>query len=339
MPPLSSRPVPAPHGAPLPAAATDLAELAVVVRNGFPESRHFGILSALDADGAPALELGDPTTAILPRSAAKAFQAIACLRAGADLRDETLAIAAASHPGGDEHVAAARAILSSVGLGEEALQCPAAMPRDEVALARAHRDGAPPRRLWFNCSGKHAAMLAACVVNGWDTATYRDPSHPLQRLVRDTLEEFAGPVSHVAVDGCGAPLFGITVRGLALAFHRLVTADPESDAGRVVSAMRGHPHLVAGPGHDNTELMRLLPGFIVKGGAEGVLAVAAPSGEAVALKVADGADRATTLVALEALAGIGVDVRAAAALRFVPVLGGGDPVGRIVPGAAFPANS
>lgn len=180
-------------------------------------------------------------------------------------------------------------------------------------------------------------MLAACVANGWDTGTYLDPGHPLQRLIRGTITEFAGPVSHVAVDGCGAPVFAITVRGLARGYHRLVTAPPETEAGRVLRAMRAFPHLIGGHGQPDTELMTALPGFVAKGGAEGVLVVAAPSGEAVAVKVADGSDRPAMPVALAALERLGLDVAAAAALRDVPVYGGGALVGHIVP--SFPASS
>lgn len=319
----------------LPATAADLAELAVMVRSGFPESRHLGILSALGPDGTPALELGEPDRLFLPRSASKPFQAIACLRAGADLADETLAIAAASHSGADEHVAAVRTILDAADLTEPDLQCPPAMPRDPEALAAGIRAGAGPRRLWFNCSGKHAAMLAACVASGWDTATYLQPDHPRQRLVRTVMEEFAGPVGAVTVDGCGAPQFAVTVRGLARAFHLLATAPADSDAGRVAAAMRAHPELIANEGHENTTLMRAVPGALAKSGAEGVVAVATASGHAVAVKIADGADRAATLVALEAMVRIGADVSGAVALRDVPVLGGGERVGRLEPGAGF----
>ncbi|NCD20553.1 MAG: asparaginase [Actinobacteria bacterium] len=318
-----------------PFTAADLAELAVLVRSGFPESRHLGIVSAVGPDGTRALEFGDATSLFLPRSAAKPFQAIACLRAGAELADETLAIAAASHTGADPHVTAARAILDSAGLTEPFLQCPPAMPRDAETLAAALRAGAGPRRLWFNCSGKHAAMLAACVANGWDTGTYLEPSHPLQVLVREVIEEFAGPVGAVTVDGCGAPQFAVTVRGLATAFHRLATAPPESEAGRVAAAMRAFPELVAGQGHENTTLVRAVPGAVAKSGAEGVVGIGTASGHAVAVKIADGADRAATLVALEALVRIGADVSGAAVLRDVPVLGGGERVGRIEPGVAF----
>lgn len=323
-----------PHLSPA-TAGPELAELAVVLRGGFPESRHFGMLAAFDAAGQPALDAGDPDAMILPRSAVKAFQAIASLRAGAPLAGETLAIAAASHPGGAEHVAAARAILQGAGLTEEALGCPPALPGDPTALRDAHVAGAEPRPIWFNCSGKHAGMLAACVASGWDTATYLHPEHPYQRIVRDVMEEYCGPVGTVTVDGCGAPLFGITVRGLARGFHRLATAPPDSHAGFVAAAMRAYPHLVAGRGHANELLMRAIPGALAKGGAEGVLAVALPTGEAVAVKAIDGAARPTTIAALAALEAIGADITGAAELRSTPVLGGGRGVGAVVAGEAF----
>jgi len=319
-----------PDDAPRPADVADLAELAVVIRNGFRESCHFGMLSATGVDGAPALELGIPAAAVLPRSTMKPFQAIAALRAGVTLQDETLAISASSHGGTPEHVAAVTALLGAAGLGEEHLRCPAALPGDPDARAAAIRSGAAPRRLWYNCSGKHAAMLAACAANGWDTGSYLDLDHPLQRLVRATIEEYAGPVSHVAVDGCGAPLYAISLRALARAYHRLAVAAPGSDAGRVAAAMRAFPHLVASQGQPDTRLMQALPGYIAKGGAEGVLVVAAPSGVAVAVKVADGSDRPAMMLALAALDRLGEDVAGAGALREVLIHGGEQVVGRVV---------
>lgn len=137
-----------------------------------------------------------------------------------------------------------------------------------------------------------------------------------------------------AVDGCGAPLFATTVRGLATAFRALHLADPAGPAGRVASAMRAHPEFVGGPGHPNTEVMRRVPGSLVKGGAEGVIAVAGPAGQSVAVKVVDGNPRATTLIALHVLAALGVDVSGVQDLLVVPVLGGGRRVGEIGPGEA-----
>ena len=315
---------------------TGLAELAVVRRSGFVESRHLGSLLALDADGRVAVALGDPDATILPRSTTKPLQALACVRAGAPLEGPEVAIASGSHTGQDEHVEVVRRILDRAGLTEDALQCPADWPEDEATRDRLIRAGERRSAVRMNCSGKHAAMLLACTVNGWPTGDYLSPDHPLQLRVREVFAEWTGePVRHDAVDGCGAPLFGVSVRGLAAAFRRLRIAAPDTEAATVAGAMRAHPLHVGGSGQANTELMRLVPGALAKGGVEGVIAVAGPDGQAVAMKVIDGSPRATTLVALRVLEGLGVDVSGAGSLSTVPVLGRGLPVGEIAPGGAI----
>ncbi|MEU2350275.1 asparaginase [Modestobacter sp. NPDC049651] len=314
------------------------AELAVLERNGFPESRHLGTLVGLAADGRVALRLGDPDTAVLPRSSTKPWQALAVRRSGLRLPVEATALSAGSHTGEDRHVAVVREVLAGAGLDESALGCPVDWPEDEPTRERLIRAGEQRSRVRMNCSGKHAAMLAASVHNGWDVEGYLDPQHPLQQLVAGTVAEAAGgPVTAVAVDGCGAPLFGTTVAGLARAGRSMVTAPEGSDARAVADAMRAAPEFVGGAGHVNTEVMRLLPGVLAKGGAEGVLVAAAATGQAVAMKVVDGSPRATTVLALAALAFLGVDTAPAAALTEVPVLGGGRPVGRLRLGADLEA--
>jgi len=315
-----------------------LAELAVVRRSGLVESRHLGSLLALDADGRVALSLGDPDATVLPRSTAKPLQAIACLTAGAQLSGPELAIAAGSHTGEDAHVDVVRALLARAGLDESALQCPVDWPEDEPTRDGLIRAGQARTAVRMNCSGKHAAMLLACAVNDWPTDSYLSPTSPLQQLVRTvTAEQTGEPVRHDATDGCGAPLFGTTVRGLATAFRGLRTAPVGSPAEAVATAMRSHPFFVGGTGHANSELMRLVPGALAKGGAEGVIGVAGPDGQSVSMKVVDGSPRATTLVALAVLGGLGVDVSPAAALTTLPVLGGGVPVGGIAVGGAVSA--
>ncbi|UNX55096.1 asparaginase [Georgenia sp. TF02-10] len=310
-----------------------LAELAAVTRSGLVESRHLGTLVALDADGAVALSLGDPDATVLPRSTVKPFQALACLTAGAPLTGPELAIAAGSHTGEDAHVQVVRTVLERAGLAEDALGCPADWPADEPTRHRLVAAGEGRAAVRMNCSGKHAAMLLTCATNGWDTATYLDPHHPLQQHVRATLAEATGQdVRHDATDGCGAPLFGTTVRGLATGFRRLALAAPGTPARTVADAMRAHPFFVGGTGHPNSQVMDGIPGALAKGGAEGVIGMAGPDGQAVAMKIVDGNSRATTVLALLVLSALGVDVSGAAELLVVPVLGGGRPVGGIVPG-------
>lgn len=324
-----------------PHLGADLAELAVVTRTTLDggevvESRHLGSLVALDAAGEPVVQVGDHDGLVLPRSTAKPVQALACLHAGADLIGEELAIAAGSHTGTDTHVAVVRRILERAGLDESALRCPADRPEDAATRDRLVRSGTPTSPLRMNCSGKHAAMLLACRASDWDTTTYLDPEHPLQQQVRATLEGVSGvAVDHVAVDGCGAPLLSTTLAGLARALRGLVTAADGTLERRVADAMRAHPFFVGGEPHPNSDTMIRVAGSLAKGGAEGVLAVAAATGEAVALKVVDGSPRATTAVALHALGTLGVDTRGAGDLVDLPVLGGGARVGSIRPGSGL----
>ncbi|MET7709226.1 asparaginase [Micromonospora sp. NPDC005413] len=314
------------------------AELARVVRNGFVESSHYGSVVVLAPDGEVVLAAGVPDEPVLPRSTLKPVQALACRVAAAPgldgvdpLTGPALALAAGSHTGDDRHVEVVRVMLAGAGLTEDALGCPEDWPEDEPTRDRLIRAGGQRDRIRMNCSGKHAAMLVACVARSWSTHDYLDPDHPLQREIAAAVARLAGtPIAHQAVDGCGAPLFGLPLTGLARTFQALVTAPAGSDEALVAQAMRQHPEYVGGwRGHPNTDLMRALPGVLAKGGAEGVLAVAAPDGHAVAVKVIDGSPRATTAIVLAALDAVGVPVGGADPLRQVPVLGGGEPVGAV----------
>lgn len=313
---------------------TSLAELAIVRRSGVIESRHYGSLLALNADGSVAVSLGDPDAAILPRSTVKPAQALAFLTAGAPISRHEIAIAAGSHTGEDEHVRVVLELLERAGVDESALGCPADWPEDKETRERLIRagEGASPVRM--NCSGKHAAMILTAATNGWDVASYLDPQHPLQQHIRETMIALTGiPVQYDAVDGCGAPLFSTTVRGLANAFRTLVLAPDGSPEFLVAEAMRTYPYYVGGTGHANSLTMSLVPGALAKGGAEGVIGIAAATGQAVAMKIIDGNPRATTLIALDVLGALGVDISGADELLTLPVLGGGVRVGEIVAGS------
>jgi L-asparaginase II len=304
--------------------------VAEVVRSGFVEGRHHGAVVALRPDGGTAFAVGEVAAPVFPRSSNKPMQAVAVLRAGLDLAPDLLALVAASHSGEPAHVERVRRMLADAGLDTSALQNTPDLPLD-VAAARAHlRAGGEPDALHQNCSGKHAGMLAACVRAGWSIEDYRDVDHPLQRLVRATVEEAAGePVAAVGVDGCGAPLLAISLLGLARAFRWLVLAADGTPQRRVADAMRAHPELVGGTGRDVTALMSGLPGCLAKDGAEGVYAAALPDGTAVAVKIADGASRARAPVLVAALRRLGVDAPVLAELAETPVLGHGEPVGAV----------
>ncbi|HKE51555.1 MAG TPA: asparaginase [Actinomycetes bacterium] len=304
--------------------------LAEVVRSGFVEGLHRGAVVALNPDGSVAFATGDVRSPIFPRSANKPMQAAGMVRAGLPLTGELLALATASHSGEPFQLDAVRKILAGAGLPEWALQTPPDLPIDPVARADYLRAGGQPTPLAMNCSAKHAAMLVTAAVNDWPLDSYRDPSHPLQLVLRDTVASLAGePVAATGVDGCGAPLFALSLTGLARAFAALSLADPGSAEHQVAEAMRAHPEFVAGTRRDVTRLIRAVDGLIAKEGAEGVLGLALPDGTALALKIDDGADRARSPVARAALRRLGVAIPELDGFLVSPVLGGGQPVGEI----------
>ena len=302
--------------------------LAEVVRSGFVESRHRGAVVGLAADGAVAVRAGEIEVAFFPRSSNKPLQAAGMLRLGLDLDGELLALAAASHSGEDFHVDGVRKILSDAGIGEDSLQCPMALPLDEPTAHRLIARGEGKSRIRMNCSGKHAAMLATCVLNGWPTGSYLAPDHPLQEAIRGVVAELAGEqIAAVGVDGCGAPLFALTLVGLARGFRALMLAAPGTPERKVADAMRAYPAWVSGTTRDERRLMDAVPGLLLKGGAEGVDAFAFPDGRAGALKIDDGAGRAHTPVTSAVLSLLGAEVPDN--LATVPVTGGDAVVGAI----------
>ena len=306
--------------------------VAEVWRGDFLESVHHGSVVAVDADGRPVFGLGQPDELTFPRSSNKPFQALAMVRNGLTLDGELLALACASHSGEPFHVDGVRRILAGAGLTEDALQCTADLPLGEHAMADLLAAGGQRAPIYMNCSGKHAAMLATCVANGWPTENYLDADHPLQLAARAALEDLAGePVGATGVDGCGAPVFAITLTGLARAFGRLAAAPAGTGERRVADAMSRHPEWVGGTGRDVTELMGGLPGTVAKDGAEGVYAIGLPDGSAVAIKIADGSSRARPVVLVAALRRLGVDVSAVEEIADVPVLGHGVRVGELRP--------
>jgi L-asparaginase II len=298
--------------------------VAVTERSGFPESVHFGAVVALGPDGRVAWSAGDPDVVIYARSALKPLQAASMVGAGLELSDRLLAVVCASHDGRPEHLAAVAEILAGVGLRPGDLDNTPSLPLDAEASIAVVRSGARAASITQNCSGKHAGMLATAVVNGWPTAGYIDPEHPVQRRILDDLGRAVGPPEHVGIDGCGAPAATVSLHALAGAMSRLAV-----DAHPVYTAMTGHPEMVGGPTRDVTRLMRLVPGVVAKDGAEGVHVAALPDGRAVAVKIADGAGRARAPVTAAALRSLGVDLAPDALVE--PVLGHGRPVGHVRP--------
>lgn len=320
-------------------AVADAVELAVVERGGFVESRHIGSAVVLGADGSVLRELGDPRAAIFPRSTLKPFQALASISAGAQLSPEQMVVATASHSGTVEQAKLVRRILGRVRLKLNALACPPAWPDDLDARNELLKGGHGPLPVFMECSGKHAAMLQACVASGWDTDSYLGADHPLQERVREVIQRMTGEhITATSVDGCGLPVYAVSLVGLAAGYARIRTTTYESpwplyrDAAALTEAVLAHPHLISSRNGADAVLIEEL-GALAKVGAEGVLVAALPDGTTAAVKVLDGSLRPAAAVVLELLLSVGaIDEPAAARVRArldLAVRGGGAVVGEV----------
>ena len=297
--------------------------LAELVRSGLVESTHSGHLILMAADGSDLLILGDVEAEIYPRSAIKSFQAAAMVRAGLNLNDEQLALVCASHGGTNRHQEVALEILQSVGLSESDLQNTPDAPLDREA--RIKWGDKPATSLAANCSGKHSGMLATCVVNSWDIKTYRDVDHPLQLAIAREITELIGEsIDRVSIDGCGAPLFSMSTRSIAVAARKM-RIDSDPIFARVINACLKHPEMILAEGAFDTRMMRAVPGLFVKGGAESVMLASLADGSAIAWKISDGSNRANGPLMKAALAKFGINIEGEA----VDVLGGGNVVGSL----------
>lgn len=300
----------------------DVEPVAIVERSGFDESVHHGIVVALDQSGEIATSVGAVDAAIYPRSSIKPMQADAMVGAGWQPSFEQLALACASHDGTHRHVTVVRSTLAAAGLADDALGNTPDLPLNRPAANEVVADGGRAAPIYMNCSGKHAAMVATCVANDWPIDGYLAIDHPLQLAITARIEDLAGPIAHIGVDGCGAPAHAIPLLGLARAFRTLAL-----ERSLVWTAMTSHPDLVGGIRRDVTRIMRAVPDLMAKDGAEGVFAAALPDGRAAAVKIADGNGRAAGIVMASALASIGVDVEPAELGELIR--GHGRPVGRV----------
>ena len=266
-----------------------------IERGEVEEGIQRGHLAAVDAEGMLLASKGDPTRLTYYRSCAKPFQAIAALRTGIverfGLTAEHVAIMCASHSGEPRHVAMVRDLLAHVGIDESALQCGAHWPYDEAVASIVRREMAEPLAVYNNCSGKHGGMLAAARALQATLTTYLEPSHPVQRRIREVVEEFTGCASTdvvYGIDGCSAPNAAVPLSAMARSFGRLVASD-DAAARTAVEAMTTHPFLVGGTKRFDTALMEITDGrLLAKGGAAGAHCTAdRRSGVGLALKLED----------------------------------------------------
>jgi L-asparaginase II len=242
-----------------------------------------------------------------------------------------LALVCASHSGERFQLDGVRQILTMSGLDESALQMPAEWPLDPQAREDAIRDDVAKSSLAMNCSGKHAGMIRTTVLNGGSVANYRDPDHPTQLAIVQTIDDLAHEqATNLAIDGCGAPLYAISLYALARAFGRIASATDGAEQ-RVAMAIRNHPDYVSGTRRDEFDLHRAIPGLIAKAGAESVYAAGLADGRGIAIKISDGHPRARPVAMAGVLKRLGFDHETLDDQASAPVLGAGDRVGEIRP--------
>jgi L-asparaginase II len=329
-----------------------------VMRGDVVESEHRGAFASVERPSPPGAEVrgefvcsrGDPERLVFYRSASKPLQALEVVACGAadafGLSPRELAVAAGSHSGEAFHLEAVRSILSKAGVPESALRCGGHRSANpDVAFAQ-KRDGVPVTSILSNCSGKHAAMLAAAKHRGEPLEGYLDPAHPVQRAITDHVRRFAGlerSALAVETDGCGAPAIALPLVAMARSLARFgapdggIPAALAEAARRIGAAMTAHPEMVAGTDRFDTDLMRAGEGaLIAKAGAEGVHVVSVPARRmGLAVKVDDGNDRGYRTVVVEELRrrDLLTDAAAAALLEkhAPPVVRSlaGVPVGRV----------
>ena len=298
--------------------------LAKVTRGDLVESLHLGHLLVLSADGSTYLSKGSPELPIYPRSAVKSLQAAALLKAGLKVEENELAIICASHSGSQSHIDLVTKMLTARNISISQLKNAADKPLGEKE--KISWGEKPASQLAQNCSGKHAGMLITCQQNGWDMSTYLDLDHPLQVAIKNEIEELSGEkVCAVSVDGCGAPLFAISLIGLARAISNLVKSK-EDPYKQIVLACTKYPVLIAGDGRLTTRMMQAVPGLFMKEGAEGVQVCALLDGRVIAIKIIDGSWRPVAPIIMEIFNRWGVEMPD----ESVKIYGGGSVIGEVI---------
>ena len=298
--------------------------LAEVTRGGVVESLHLGHLIILNSDGSTYLSKGSPELSFYPRSAVKSLQASAMLKAGLTVSDEELAIVCASHSGNQIHIDLVSKMLADRGIPLSAMGNASDRPLGEKEkITWGDKAGT---QLTQNCSGKHAGMLITCQQNGWDLSTYLEMGHPLQIAIKNEIELLAGEkVSTSTFDGCGAPLFAISLTGLAKTFSTLVKSN-DLVYKQIVTACTKYPELVAGEGRLTTRMMRSVPGLFMKEGAEGIQVCALSDGRVIAIKIIDGSWRPVAPIIMEVFKRWGVLMPD----ESVKIYGGASVIGEVI---------
>lgn len=293
----------------------------LVYRGEYLESSHDVHIAVVNNEGKLLYSYGNPDRLTFPRSSMKPFQAVPLIETGAAehfrYTPAELSLSCASHSGEQIHREAVLNVLERVGLSEEALQCGTHIPRDMESYKQLIREGKDLTPVFSNCSGKHSGMLATAAYMNEDVSSYREIHHPLQQRILEAIEDicsFPKEEIQLSVDGCGVPVHQLPLAHAALGFARLAKPNETLSPKRAVAletirnAMMQHPEMVGGTDRFDTDLMKIYDGSVVaKAGAEAVQCIGlVEEGIGIAIKVEDGAPRATSVAAMEVLKQLGI---------------------------------
>ena len=285
--------------------------LVEITRGDMVESFHRGAAAVVDGTGNIVASYGNIRRLIYPRSAIKPMQALVLAESGAmehfGLSDKELALACASHSGEPVHVEIIRSWLQKINLNEQALECGAQEPTHKKSRYELVQENTPAGAVHNNCSGKHTGFLTAAVHWNHQTSGYIKISHPVQQNMIQTLQELTEEaLEHrpIGIDGCGIPVVGVSLKGIALACARMASRKFNSSLRRnatekIINAMTQYPHLIAGSGRFCTAVIEKTKGTaLVKVGAEGVYSCMVLNGKGlgIALKIDDGSRRAAEVL-------------------------------------------
>ncbi|MFS1513302.1 asparaginase [Chengkuizengella sp. SCS-71B] len=286
-----------------------------VKRGSLIESQHNGYIVVADSNGQIQYHLGDPEYKTFARSSAKILQAIPIIeemiKNDLHLSDEEIAVICSSHNGEAEHVKKVQSILAKLNLNPSHLLCGEQLPLHKETRERLLRNNFKFTTLHNTCSGKHAGMLILAKLLNSPIENYLSIDHPVQQAMLNTIVEMSGAKMNevdIAKDGCGVPVFGLTTHQIAKAFAKIGSSSSISEnrsqaCKKIIQAISSHPFYIAGTDRFDTQLIHVTQGRIIgKMGNEGVFALTIPSeGLGIAIKVKDGAERASYPTVVETL--------------------------------------
>ena len=273
---------------------------------------HFGYVCIVDETSNVLYSAGDCDDFVFYRSASKPIQSLPVFKYALDklygIEEKESVIMSASHAGEPCHVEAVESILRKAGLSEDLLCMNPTRPTTEEYNDARIRAGLPLRKVYHNCSGKHAALLLIQKHLGGKLEDYWKADTPVFHEVAQTLKTVSeAEQMKVGVDGCGVPVFAVPMKNIAISFKNLACPDKIKDdklqpaATDNVGRIQRHPEMIRGSSYP-CSIMNMDPNIIAKGGANGVYAFGLKKQRlGIAFKFIDGTEAAWPFMLKESL--------------------------------------